>query len=66
MCPACIATVAWIAAGTASTGGISALAVSSFRGKKLRGKQQDSTASNKNNLEKGERLGQQEGNQGEY
>jgi hypothetical protein len=65
MCPACIATAAWIAAGTASTGGISALAVSSFRGKKLRGKKQDSTT-NKNNLEKGEGHGRQEGNEGEY
>ena len=65
MCPACIATVAWIAAGTASTGGISALVVSSFRGKKLRGKKQDPTT-NKRNLEKGERHGQQEGNEDEY
>ena len=61
MCPACIATAAWIAAGTASTGGISALVVSSFRGKKLRGEKQDPTT-NKRNLEKGERHGQQEGN----
>ena len=60
MCPACIATVAWIAAGTASTGGISALAVSGFRGKK-----QDPTT-DKNNLEKGEGHGQQEGHEGEY
>jgi hypothetical protein len=65
MCPACIATVAWIAAGTASTGGLSALAVSSFHGKMLRGKKQDSTTS-KNNMEKGERDGRQEGNEGEY
>ena len=48
MCPACIATVAWIAAGTASTGGISALVVSSFRGKKLRGDKQDLTTNKKN------------------
>jgi hypothetical protein len=61
MCPACIATVAWIAAGTISTGGISALVVSSFRGKKLRGEKQDPTI-NSRNLEKGERHGQQEGN----
>ena len=59
MCPACIATVAWIAAGTTSTGGISALVVSSFRGNRLRGKKQDSTI-NKKNLEEGERHGQQE------
>jgi hypothetical protein len=47
MCPACIATVAWIAAGTASTGGISALVVSNFRGKKLGGDKQDLTTSKK-------------------
>jgi len=60
MCPACIATAAWIAAGTASTGGISALVVSSFRGKKLRGWKQDPTT-HKNNPEEGESHGQQEG-----
>ena len=65
MCPACIATAAWIAAGTASTGGISALVVSSFQGKKLRGEKQDPTT-NKRNLEKGEGHGQQEGNKDEY
>ena len=62
MCPACIATVAWIAAGTTSTGGISALVVSSFRGKKLRGEKRKYTTDNKN-LEKGARPGQQEGNE---
>jgi hypothetical protein len=56
MCPACIATAAWIAAGTASTGGISALVVSTFRGKKLRGKKQDPTT-NKKNPEGGESHG---------
>jgi hypothetical protein len=56
MCPACIATAAWIAAGTASTGGISALVVSTFRGKKLRGKKQDPTT-NKKNPEEGESHG---------
>ena len=65
MCPACIATVAWIAAGTTSTGGISALVVSSFRGKKLRGEKQDLTT-NKKNLEKGEKHGQQERNEDEH
>ena len=65
MCPACIATVAWIAAGTTSTGGISALVVSSFRGKKLRGEKRESTTNNRN-LEKGERHGQQEGNEDEH
>jgi hypothetical protein len=32
MCPICIATAAWIAAGATSTGGISALVVRRFRG----------------------------------
>jgi hypothetical protein len=59
MCPACIATAAWIAAGTASTGGISALIVSTFRGNKLRGGKQDSI-SDKKDPEKGEQHGQQE------
>jgi len=31
MCPACIATAAWIAAGAASTGGITALVVKKVR-----------------------------------
>ena len=31
MCPVCIATAAWIAAGTASTGGVSALIVNTLR-----------------------------------
>jgi hypothetical protein len=33
MCPLCLATVAWIAAGATSTGGISAFAVKRFRGR---------------------------------
>jgi hypothetical protein len=33
MCPVCLATAAWIAAGVGSTGGISALVVTTFRGK---------------------------------
>ena len=65
MCPACIATAAWIAAGTVSTGGISALVVSSFHGKKLRGEKENLTT-NKRNLEKGEGHGQPEGNKDEY
>jgi hypothetical protein len=44
MCPLCLATVAWIAAGATSTGGLSALAVKRFRGR-------DRERSN-NNLEK--------------
>jgi hypothetical protein len=31
MCPVCIATAAWIAAGVTSTGGASALVLSKFR-----------------------------------
>ncbi|RSL16006.1 hypothetical protein EDE15_1513 [Edaphobacter aggregans] len=31
MCPICIATVAWIAAGTTSTGGLSALVMKRLR-----------------------------------
>ncbi len=56
MCPACIATAAWIAAGTASTGGISALVVSTFRGNKLRVKRQY-PITNKKNPEEGEKHG---------
>ena len=41
MCPMCIATVAWMAAGTASTGGLSAVIV-----KRLRGKNQARTRGN--------------------
>jgi hypothetical protein len=33
MCPACIASVAWMAAGVTTTGGIAALAVSRLRDK---------------------------------
>jgi hypothetical protein len=51
MCPVCIATAAWIAAGAGSTGGISALVVS-----RLRGKNQETTANDKNH-EQGERHG---------
>lgn len=42
MCPICIATAAWIAAGVTSTGGISALAVNTFR------KNQRPTTDNRN------------------
>ena len=34
MCPVCITTVAWIAAGAASTGGLAALVASRLGGKK--------------------------------
>jgi hypothetical protein len=43
MCPVCIATVAWIAAGTTSTGGIAALVAN-----RLRGKNQELTTNSKN------------------
>jgi hypothetical protein len=55
MCPACIATAAWIVAGTVSTGGISALVVSSFRGKK-HGEKRELTTDHKN-AQEGERRG---------
>jgi hypothetical protein len=61
MCPACFATAAWIVAGTVSTGGISALVVSTFRGRKLLGSEQDSI-SDKKNPEEGESHGQKERN----
>ena len=50
MCPVCITTaaVAWIAAGTTSTGGISALLVTRLRGK-----------TNKTEGNQGERNGQE-------
>jgi hypothetical protein len=54
MCPACIAAAAWIVAGTVSTGGITALVVNGFRGKKLHDKEQD-LITNKTNPEEGER-----------
>ena len=34
MCPVCIANMAWLAAGATSTGGVTALVMSSLRGKK--------------------------------
>jgi hypothetical protein len=49
MCPFCLATMAWIAVGVTSTGGVSALVVHS-----LRDRNQGSTIRNKN-LEQGER-----------
>ena len=52
MCPICLATAAWIAAGVTSTGGVSALAVSTFR------KNQRPTADNSHH-EQGDRDGQE-------
>jgi hypothetical protein len=49
MCPMCIATVAWIAAGATSTGGVSAVVVSWLLGRTTNNKQQ-----------KGEEDGQQQ------
>jgi hypothetical protein len=46
MCPVCIATVAWIAAGATSTGGISALVVG-----RLRSKNRETTTDNENHEE---------------
>lgn len=34
MCPACIATAAWVVAGTTSAGGLTALIVKLFRRKR--------------------------------
>ena len=36
MCPFCIATAAWIVAGVVSTGGVSALAITTIRNKNAR------------------------------
>ena len=49
----CLATMAWIAAGTTSTGGIPALALN-----RLRSKNQESTTGK--NHEQGERHGQEQ------
>ena len=40
MCPFCIATAVWIAAGTVSTGGLSAFAVAKVLNKKTREREQ--------------------------
>jgi hypothetical protein len=40
MCPFCMATTVWIAAGVLSTGGVSALAVAKFWNKKTREREQ--------------------------
>ena len=39
MCPACLASVAWVAAGVTSTGGIAALVVSRLRDQNERDKE---------------------------
>ena len=40
MCPFCMATAVWIAAGAVSTGSVSALAVARFWNRKARGREQ--------------------------
>jgi hypothetical protein len=40
MCPFCMATAVWIAAGVVSTGGVSALAVAKLWAKKTREREQ--------------------------
>jgi len=57
MCPACIATAAWIVGSTVSTGGISALVVSTVHGRKLRRNEKKDLTINKTNPEEGERHG---------
>ena len=37
MCPACLASVVWVAAGVTSTGGVAALLVSRLRDKNKKG-----------------------------
>ena len=45
MCPACIASVAWMAAGVTSTGGVAALVVSRLRDKDHRPNELDTDES---------------------
>ena len=53
MCPACIAGVAWMAAGVTTTGGIAALVVSRLRDKNGRNKEM-ATDKNEESTGKGE------------
>ena len=53
MCPACITSVAWMAAGVTSTGGIAALVVSRLRDKNGRNNELD-TDENEESTGKGE------------
>jgi len=46
MCPFCIGTAVWIAAGVVSTGGVSALAVTKLWSKKAREREQGEGGSN--------------------
>jgi hypothetical protein len=58
MCPVCVAAVAWIAAGTTSTGGISALVVSRLRGRNEKPDNENPVQGER----KGERDGADQGN----
>jgi len=53
MCPACIASVAWMAAGVTTTGGVAALVVSRLRDTNGRIKEMD-TDKNEESTGKGE------------
>jgi hypothetical protein len=53
MCPACIASVAWVAAGVTSTGGVAALVVSRLRDENNRNNELD-TDENTESTGKGE------------
>jgi hypothetical protein len=47
MCPFCIATTVWIAAGVVSTGGVSALAVAKIWSNKTREREQGGVTDDK-------------------
>jgi hypothetical protein len=59
MCPACVASAAWVAGSVMSTGGIAALAVKFGRGKKI------SQNENPNGAERRDVDGNNERNNGE-
>jgi hypothetical protein len=46
MCPFCVGTALWIAAGAVSTGGVSALAVAKLWNKKAREREREQGGSN--------------------
>ena len=60
MCPMCLATMAWIATGATSTGGISALVIKRFRTTNTE------RTNKKRNLEQGGRYGHKQGDSDEY
>ena len=49
MCPFCISTAAWIAAGVVSTGSVSALAVTRIWNRKIREPEQQAQGGNHDN-----------------